>query len=89
MSVEDGYVLARCLDEFGDIETAFKRYETARLKRTKKIVLAAVDQKERLHGDALKNAATAKQHVDEKFNAERMQALYDRIYSYNAMSAPI
>lgn len=89
MSVEDGYVLARCLDTLDDIEIALKRYETARIERTTKIVLAAVDQKERLHGDALKNATTAKQHVDEKFNAERMQALYDGIYSYDAMNTPI
>jgi 2-polyprenyl-6-methoxyphenol hydroxylase-like FAD-dependent oxidoreductase len=89
MSIEDAYVLARCLDEFGDIETALKRYEGARLERTKGIVLAAVDQKDRLHGDALKNAATAKQHVDEKFSAANMQALYDGIYSYNAMTVAV
>ena len=68
MSIEDGYVLARCLDEFDDIETALKRYEAARIERTKHIVLAAVDQKDRLHGDALKKLDTAKQHVDEKFS---------------------
>jgi salicylate hydroxylase len=89
MSIEDGYVLARCLDEFDDIETALKRYETARLERTKHIVLAAVDQKDRLHGDALKNASTAKQHVDEKFSAERMAALYNGIYGYDAVTAAI
>lgn len=89
MSIEDGYVLARCLDEVGDVETALKRYEAARLARTKSIVLAAVDQKERLHGDALKNADTAKQHVDEKFSAQNMAALYDRIYSYDAMTVAV
>jgi len=89
MSIEDGYVLARCLDEFGDIETALKRYEAARLDRTKHIVLAAVDQKDRLHGDALKKADTAKQHVDEKFSAANMAALYDGIYGYNAMTVAI
>jgi salicylate hydroxylase len=89
MSIEDAYVLARCLDEFADIETALQRYEAARLARTKHIVLAAVDQKDRLHGDALKNAATAKQHVDEKFGAPQMQTLYDGIYSYDAISVPV
>ena len=89
MAIEDAYVLARCLDEFGDIETALKRYEVARLERTKGIVLAAVDQKDRLHGDALKNTDTAKQHVDEKFGAAAMQRLYDGIYSYDAMTVAI
>ena len=79
----------RCLDAFDDIETALKRYETARLERTKKIVLAAVDQKERLHGDALKNADTAKEHVDTKWSPQQMQVLYDYIYSYDAMNAAI
>jgi salicylate hydroxylase len=89
MSIEDGYVLARCLDEFGDIETALKRYEGARVARTKHIVLASVDQKDRLHGDALKNPDTAKQHVDEKWTSERLAALYDGIYGYNAVTVAI
>jgi salicylate hydroxylase len=89
MAIEDGCVLARCLDDFDDIETALKRYEAARLERTKHIVLAAVDQKDRLHGDALKNPETAKKHVDEKWTAERMIALYDGIYGYDAMSVAI
>jgi salicylate hydroxylase len=89
MSIEDGYVLARCLDSFDDIETALKRYETARLERTAKIVLAAVAQKDRLHGDSLKDPDTAKQHVDEKWNAARNETLYDGIYGYNALTAAI
>ncbi len=89
MSIEDGYVLARCLDEVDDVETALKRYETARLERTKRIVLAAVDQKDRLHGDSLKNPETAKQHVDTKFSATTTQALYDWIYGYNALTVAI
>ena len=89
MSIEDGYVLARCLDEFGDIETALKRYEAARAPRTKHIVLAAVAQKDRLHGDALKSANTAQQHIDEKWTPERMAALYDGIYGYNAITVAL
>ena len=89
MSIEDGYVLARCLDQFGDIETALKRYEAARVERTKHIVLASVDQKDRLHGDALKNLDTAKQHVDEKWTSERMAAMYDGIYGYDAVNVTI
>ncbi|HLI21248.1 MAG TPA: FAD-dependent monooxygenase [Stellaceae bacterium] len=89
MAIEDAFVLARCLDQFDDIETALKRYETARLERTKRIVLAAVDQKDRLHGDALKQADTAKQHVDEKFGAAAMQRLYDGIYGYDAITVPV
>ena len=89
MAIEDAYVLARCLDTFDDVETALKRYEAARLERTKHIVLAAVDQKERLHGDALKNADTAKQHVDEKWSPQHMRALYDGIYSYDAMTVVV
>ena len=89
MSIEDGYVLARCLAEFDDVETALKRYEAARVERTKHIVLASVDQKDRLHGEALKNLDTAKQHVDEKWTSERMAALYDGIYGYDAVSVAI
>jgi salicylate hydroxylase len=89
MSIEDGYVLARCLDQFDDVETALTRYEAARVDRTKHIVLAALDQKDRLHGDALKNASTTQQHIDEKWTHERMAALYDGIYGYDAITAAI
>jgi salicylate hydroxylase len=89
MSIEDGYVLARCLDEVNDIETALKRYEAARIERTRRIVLAAVEQKDRLHGDSLKSPDTAQQHVDAKWNAERNQQLYDGIYGYNALTVAI
>jgi salicylate hydroxylase len=89
MSIEDSYVLARCLDEFDDIGTALKRYKAARAARTKHIVLASVDQKDRLHSEALKNLDTAKQHVDEKWTSERMAALYDGIYGYNAVTVAL
>ncbi len=89
MSIEDGYILARCLDTFDDVETALKRYELARIERTKKIVLAAVDQKDRLHGDSLKNSDTAKQHVDAQWSVQRLQELYAWIYGYNALTVEI
>jgi len=89
MAIEDGFVLARCLAQFDDVETALQRYEAARRERTTRIVLAAVDQKDRLHGDSLKHPETAKLHVDDKFSAERMQALYDGIYGYNALTVAI
>lgn len=89
MAVEDAYILARCLDRFDDVETALKRYEAARLERTRMIVIAAVDQKERLHGDALRNPETAKEHVDEKWSPQAMQRLYEGIYGYDATSVAI
>ena len=89
MAIEDGIVLARCLAEFSDIETALKHYEVARIERTRRIVLAAVDQKDRLHSDKLKNQDTAHQHVDEKFNAQRTEELYDWIYGYKAEAVAI
>jgi salicylate hydroxylase len=89
MAIEDAYVLARCLDQFDDVAIALQRYEAARLERTRHIVLAAVDQKDRLHGDALKSADTAKQHVAEKWTPERMATLYDGIYGYDATTAAI
>ncbi len=67
----------------------YPSYEAARIERTKHIVLAAVARKDRLHGDALKQADTAKQHLDEKFSAANMQALYHGIYSYDAMTVAI
>jgi len=56
------------------------------------IVAGTVDLRsteDRLHGNALKKADTAKQHVDEKFSAANMAALYDGIYGYDAISVAI
>ncbi|MGH7032873.1 MAG: FAD-dependent monooxygenase [Stellaceae bacterium] len=85
MAIEDGSVLARCLEAFGDVETALTRYEAARRDRTAAIVQASLDQKDRLHGDSLHNPETARQHVDGKWNLARTEELYDRIYGYDAL----
>jgi len=89
MSIEDACILARCLDACDDIETALQRYEAARIDRTRRIVLAAVAQKDRLHGDSLKDPNTAKRHVDEKWSAASVEELYDGIYGYDALNVTI
>ncbi len=89
MSIEDGYVLARCMADSDDVETALLRYEAARIERTKRIVLAAVAQTKRLHGDSLRSPDTAQQHVDKEWSPDKMQALYDGIYGYNALTVAI
>jgi len=89
MAIEDGAVLARCLEDFGDIETALARYEAARRERTAAIVQASLDQKDRLHGDSLHRPETARLHVDGKWNLARTEELYDRIYGYDALTVAV
>jgi salicylate hydroxylase len=89
MAIEDGAVLARCLEAFEDAETALRRYEIARRERTAAIVQASLDQKDRLHGDSLHDPEAARQHVDRKWDVTRTEALYDRIYGYDALTVAV
>ena len=48
MAIEDGMVLARCLDSF-DSPEALRRYEAARLDRTSRIVRGSLENVSRYH----------------------------------------
>src|SRR5439155_22824734 len=43
MAIEDGLVLARCLERYDDAPTALRRYEAARAERTGRIVRGAAE----------------------------------------------
>ena len=49
MAIEDGMVLARCLELFSDVPEALRHYEAARLERTSRIVLGSLENVSRYH----------------------------------------
>jgi salicylate hydroxylase len=89
MAIEDGIVLARCLVAHADIESAFTRYDAARVARTAKLVQGANEAAKRFHNPALADAAGARAYVDTEWSEARTKQRYDWIFEYDATRVAI
>jgi 2-polyprenyl-6-methoxyphenol hydroxylase-like FAD-dependent oxidoreductase len=88
MAIEDGYVLARCLERF-DPREALARYETARKDRTRRAVLGSAQNAERFHNPRLADAAGAQEYVDREWSEERVKERYEWLFTHDATNAEI
>jgi salicylate hydroxylase len=88
MAIEDGMLLARCLDQFSGAE-ALRRYEAARMVRTTTIVVRSAENAKRFHNAALANADGAADYVACEWQPERVRERYDWLFEYNALTAPV
>jgi salicylate hydroxylase len=88
MAIEDGMVLARCLDAY-DIPEALRRYEAARIDRTSRIVLGSLENVSRYHNPQLADSAQAEAFMAREFAPRAMGARYDWLYEYDALTVPI
>ena len=66
MAIEDGMVLARCLEAYDDVEVALNRYQDVRLERTAKIVIGSAENTSRFHNQSLADPIRAEQYVDKE-----------------------
>ena len=90
MAIEDGCVLARCLDGTGpDLPAALARYEGARHDRTARIVRGSAENARRFHNPALATAAGAQRYIDAEWREDRIEERYGWLFEYDATSAPI
>jgi salicylate hydroxylase len=90
MALEDGFVLARCLEKYPqDHATAFAHYEEARRERANKVATDSAGMIPRLHSHTLSNARDAQAHVAREFEQARLSDRYDWIYSHDAAAVAI
>ena len=90
-SIEDGMVLARCLEgvDPGGAAAALKRYEAARIERTSKMVRGATANTERFHSQELATEERAERYLELEWGAAPIRDRYHWLYLYDANTAPI
>lgn len=85
MAIEDGVVLARCLEALpDDLPGALKRYEEARLERTRKMVLGARDNTDRFHSKELRTEEEAQRYLEREWSKAPIRDRYHWLYTYKA-----
>ena len=89
MAIEDGMVLARCLDAHDDVETALTRYQDLRVERTAKVVHGSAENTSRFHNKSLADPAKVGQYVEEQWLPERVRERYDWLFVYDATSVAV
>lgn len=89
MAIEDGFVLARCLDAAASLEEGLMRFQNARVERTTKIVMGSTAAGKRFHNPVLADPAGAVAYVEQEWTPEKTRTRYDWLFEYDATKAPI
>jgi salicylate hydroxylase len=88
MAIEDGMVLARCLESLSPPE-ALERYQALRLSRTNSIVIKSAENARRFHNPALADAEGADEYVSREWHEARVHERYDWLFTYDALGVAI
>jgi salicylate hydroxylase len=90
MAMEDGVILARCLEaDTGDVPAALRRYEELRIERTTRVVLGSAANTLRFHNPVLADPAQARDYMAREYPPDRGRTLYDWLFAYDAMTVPV
>lgn len=90
MAIEDGFVLARCIEAAGgDLPAALLRYQNARCERTTQIVRRSAANLSRFHHGELADAADGAAYVDREWHPDKVKDRYDWLFSYDAVNTPL
>jgi salicylate hydroxylase len=90
MAIEDACLLARSLAHYrGDHDTAFARYEAARIARTTRVITGSADNMRRFHDSRLDGDAAAEGYIAAEFAPEKVAARYEWLFGYDALTAEL
>lgn len=90
MALEDGYILARALDQYrGDVPQALRSYEAARHERTARIVRGSAANAARFHNPALGHAEGAAAYVGTEWSEDRVKERYEWLFQYDVDAVPL
>jgi salicylate hydroxylase len=90
MAIEDGLVLARCLEAHpNDPARAFAGYEAARVARANRCVRAAERNRQIFHDGRLAEPADAARYVATQWNETAVRERYDWLFAHDALTCPI
>jgi salicylate hydroxylase len=90
MAIEDGIVLARCLEKYAeDHGTAFVRYEAARIARTTRVVEGSADNARRFHNPRLADERGADDYIAAEWSEAKIAQRYEWLFTYDALQAEI
>jgi salicylate hydroxylase len=89
MTLEDGMVLARCLEASDDVIEALRRYEHARLGRTTRIVENSLESAVSMRNPELADPNRAHAFMDRQFSPNALDTRFNWMYEYDATSVVI
>ncbi|NYE22748.1 FAD-dependent monooxygenase [Pigmentiphaga litoralis] len=90
MAIEDGYMLARALDEYrDDPAVALQHYEEARKDRTARVVEGSNANAKRFHNKELAHPEGAAAYVNREWQEERVKERYEWLFTYDVETAPL
>ena len=88
-TIEDGVILARCLETYSDSGEALKRFEAARQPRTYAMVKGSSDNTLRFHNPALANVDTAEEFVSREWQSDAIAQRYEWLFTYDVDRVPV
>jgi salicylate hydroxylase len=89
MAIEDGMVLARCLDAEAGIADGLRRYEGARLNRASRVARVTLESVSHMRDLQLTDPALAQVFMDSLFGAKTPDTRFEWIYEYDAMNVTV
>lgn len=88
-AIEDGLVLARAIDAYDDVEQALKRYESARIDRTARMMRGSAANTARFHNPKLADPAETARIAREDFHPDDVAARHDWLFEYDARTVEL
>jgi salicylate hydroxylase len=90
VTMEDAYVLARCLEALPeDVESALKRYDAGRIERANKTKERSLAMLKVFHNSELANYETARSYIAKHWAPSVVRERYDWLLTYDATTVEI